>query len=318
MPVVLNEASVAEMYYGALNNVLSYGKPVRCQGKPTLEIRDAVLSIWDPVFNVIEWPKRKFNYRYMVGEALWNLCSRADVRFLKHLSKGIDAFVQDQPEGSRGVATWAYGPAIAPEIIPTIELLVAHPESRRALWRPGSKSAPSRRGEGTPPCLELVQFHVRNSCLDMSVYMRSNDAYLGMPYDLFTYTFWQAALARSLGLALGGYVHHVGSLHVYEHDIPRINDLLLKDTPTPRTLSTEFRLHEVGEGAYILNRDLNRVMSILENPTSRSTAETYGAQWWECKSIAGLLDMLAQVTTNPGAADLTLMELRRAGQGVGW
>jgi thymidylate synthase len=45
--------------------------------------------------------------------------------------------------------------------------------------------------------------------------MRSNDAYLGLPHDIFAFTMLQEIMARSLGVDLGTYKHAVGSLHLY-------------------------------------------------------------------------------------------------------
>jgi len=52
--------------------------------------------------------------------------------------------------------------------------------------------------------------------------MRSNDAFLGLPHDVFAFTFIQELVARSLGLKLGSYKHLVGSLHIYETDKEKV------------------------------------------------------------------------------------------------
>jgi thymidylate synthase len=45
--------------------------------------------------------------------------------------------------------------------------------------------------------------------------MRSNDAYLGLPHDVFAFTMLQEIIARSLNVEVGGYKHAIGSLHLY-------------------------------------------------------------------------------------------------------
>ena len=52
----------------------------------------------------------------------------------------------------------------------------------------------------------------------MSVYMRSNDVWLGAAYDFFQFTRVQIAIASVLGIEPGSYSHHVGSLHIYEEN----------------------------------------------------------------------------------------------------
>jgi thymidylate synthase len=52
----------------------------------------------------------------------------------------------------------------------------------------------------------------------MIVFMRSNDAYRGLPHDIFAFTMLQEIIARSLEVELGTYKHSVGSLHLYDYD----------------------------------------------------------------------------------------------------
>jgi thymidylate synthase len=66
------------------------------------------------------------------------------------------------------------------------------------------------------PCTTTLQFLARNGLLDIVVTMRSNDAYIGLPHDVFCFTMLQEIIARTLGLEVGHYRHFVGSLHLYK------------------------------------------------------------------------------------------------------
>ena len=57
---------------------------------------------------------------------------------------------------------------------------------------------------------------IRQGKLDLIVSMRSNDAFWGLPHDIFSFTMLQEIMARSLSAELGTYKHAVGSLHLYE------------------------------------------------------------------------------------------------------
>ena len=59
----------------------------------------------------------------------------------------------------------------------------------------------------------------------MSVYMRSNDAWLGAAYDWFQFTRVQIAIASVLDIEPGVYAHHVGSLHLYEQHFEKAEKL---------------------------------------------------------------------------------------------
>ena len=62
----------------------------------------------------------------------------------------------------------------------------------------------------------------------MTTYMRSNDLWMGFPYDVFQFTCLQTLLAMELDVELGTYTHVAGSLHLYERDyakgIANLND----------------------------------------------------------------------------------------------
>jgi thymidylate synthase len=67
------------------------------------------------------------------------------------------------------------------------------------------------------PCTCTLQFLVRNNKLNLLVNMRSNDAYRGLPHDIFAFTMLQELVARSLkDVDVGIYKHNAGSLHLYE------------------------------------------------------------------------------------------------------
>lgn len=68
------------------------------------------------------------------------------------------------------------------------------------------------------PCTCTLQFLARDSRLHLFVAMRSNDAFFGLPHDVFSFTMLQELVARSIGLEVGEYKHCAGSLHLYEDD----------------------------------------------------------------------------------------------------
>jgi len=64
----------------------------------------------------------------------------------------------------------------------------------------------------------------------MTVFMRSNDVWLGAAYDFFQFTRVQIAIASVLGIEPGKYTHHVGSLHIYEQHYEAADKLKYADT----------------------------------------------------------------------------------------
>ena len=71
-------------------------------------------------------------------------------------------------------------------------------------------------------CTIALQFFIRNNKLDLIVTMRSNDVWLGLPYDLFNFTCMQMQMAMELGIKVGTYYHNAGSLHMYTKDAEKL------------------------------------------------------------------------------------------------
>lgn len=93
--------------------------------------------------------------------------------------------------------------------------------SRRAVLtihntREDLPKALERDGTKDVPCTLAIQFLLRRDMLRMRVTMRSNDAWLGLPYDLWQFGMLHTAFAHALEVGVGPYTHSVGSLHVYQ------------------------------------------------------------------------------------------------------
>ena len=100
----------------------------------------------------------------------------------------------------------------------TLVLLKERPSSRRAVVQLfNAEDIETHHKE--VPCTTTFQFFIRDDRLHMAVTMRSNDAYKGLPHDIFCFTMIQEMLARALGVELGEYIHFAGSMHVYENNI---------------------------------------------------------------------------------------------------
>jgi hypothetical protein len=115
-----------------------------------------------------------------------------------------------------GIFHGAYGLRTSGQYAAVIERLRSDPDTRQAvvtIWNPAYDLLPDKRDY---PCTILHQFRIRDNKLNMSVYMRSNDVWLGAAYDFFQFTRVQIAIASVLGIEPGTYSHHVGSLHIYE------------------------------------------------------------------------------------------------------
>ena len=179
------------------------------------EILDAVFCVEDPTRNIVSSPVRKMPMRYAVGELAWYLSGSNRVQDISQFSKkwieiSDDGMTNNSAYGYRigtkfGFDQWNY----------VKQLLQKDPNSRQAVIH--IKDADDKPTKDTP-CTVYLQFLLRENRLNLSVHMRSNDIWMGVPYDMFSFCFLQMLMAMELGVEIGCYTHYAGSLHLYQRD----------------------------------------------------------------------------------------------------
>lgn len=206
-----------EAWFGAVKNVMLHGDLVSPRGKKVLEVRDRVhLRIVDPTQFPLAGTTRDFKHVITAAEGLSLIGQTSVPELITERVKAFRPFLNDS------VFWGAYGPRAAGDIGQVVELLKRDTDSRQAVI----SLYDSDRDLGRPevldvPCTISIQFLIRGSFdqkLHMWVVMRSNDAWLGLPYDLGQFILLQSAIANALGIAMGTYTHSAGSMHLYERD----------------------------------------------------------------------------------------------------
>lgn len=81
-----------------------------------------------------------------------------------------------------------------------------------------------------PPCHVLSQYHLVNNKLSCSLYQRSGDVGLGVPFNIASYSFLTHLLAKHCGLEAGEFVHFIGNAHIYDDHIEPLK-LQLENEP---------------------------------------------------------------------------------------
>ncbi len=209
--------SITTMWKGALSAALS-GDKVPSRIGYTRELLGQHLILDNPNANLIVSPARKLNYPFSVAEWLWLMLGYNDVSIISAFNSQMNQF-SDDGEFLAG----SYGPMIVEQLPYIYKTLTADPTSRQAvmtLWRPRPMTSKD------VPCTVSFQFLVRNDRLTMLTTMRSNDLWLGFPYDVFSFTQLQRYIAFRLGYQVGRYHHFAGSLHLYDRDIEKAEAVL--------------------------------------------------------------------------------------------
>jgi thymidylate synthase len=119
----------------------------------------------------------------------------------------------------------AYGARIKMQVVHACNKLRDDVSTRQAIVTLWDEYLDNLHGHADYPCTVALQFQMDEGKLCMNTVMRSNDVYLGLPYDLFQFTQLQLTVARSLGREPGWYRHTTMSLHAYERDVERLTDI---------------------------------------------------------------------------------------------
>lgn len=207
-------------YVDLVHHVLKNGRNTSPRGMLTREIEDA--TIW--IDNIYSTLPLGVGRGAVPGIGSVEACQLLGGVSLPELVIAVGPQFKNYAEDN-GIFHGAYGLRTAGQYEEVVQKLQEDPDTRQAvvtIWDPEYDNQPKKRDY---PCTVLHQFRLRDNKLNMSVYMRSNDVWLGAAYDFFQFTRVQLALCSILGVQPGTYAHHVGSLHIYEQHFEVAEDL---------------------------------------------------------------------------------------------
>ncbi|MCO4095436.1 thymidylate synthase [Macrococcoides canis] len=109
-----------------------------------------------------------------------------------------------------------------------IEQIKTNPHSRRHIvsaWNPGEIDSMA-----LPPCHTMFQFYVNNNKLSCQLYQRSADVFLGVPFNIASYSLLTHLVARECGLEVGEFIHSIGDAHIYSNHIEAVETQLSRSS----------------------------------------------------------------------------------------
>lgn len=243
MSSIVKKAEAGPAWSETYGDIIENGDRLGSRDGSCLEILGHQAKFVDPTRAMVVSPTRKTSPEYAGAELLWYLAGSRETAPMEAYAKQYARF------GNEGIAMGAYGDRmmrnlvefndaanelenekgtrVGNQISAAVEELRSNPESRRcviSMWR-SSDLVEAVRGEWNDvPCTVCIQFLLRDEKLHANVYMRSNDWWLGMPYDMWCFCQLQLIIANRVGARPGTYTHSVGSMHAYNRDIEKVSN----------------------------------------------------------------------------------------------
>lgn len=211
--------NLVDDYVTLVERVRDTGWPVEVRGQATRELTAVTLIFPDPTNPLLPiGVGRRINPKLAALEALQLISGSYYHQLVVAAAPTFQDVLVDLDTPEYG----AYGPRTVEQLANCVAILRADPLTRQAVIAIWNERDLTHVGDR--PCTIFLQFLVRPGpstimSLELHVHMRSQDVWLGTPYDVFMFSQLQHTVARDLGLPVGQYVHHTTSLHIYERDV---------------------------------------------------------------------------------------------------
>lgn len=177
---------------------------------------------------------KKVHLKSIIYELLWFISGDTNIKYLKE--HGVS--IWDEWADTNGDLGPVYGhqwrswptpdDKSIDQLANVIDTIKNNPDSRRILvsaWNPGEVDKMA-----LPPCHCLFQFYVAEGKLSCQLYQRSADTFLGVPFNIASYSLLTMMIAQVCGLQPGEFIHTTGDTHLYLNHIEQV-DLQLSREP---------------------------------------------------------------------------------------
>lgn len=172
---------------------------------------------------------KKVYWKGVVGELLWFLKGDTNIKFLVDNNIHIwDEWANEKgdlgPIYSKQWRNWNN----IDQISQVIEQIKTNPTSRRLIVNAWNVSELDNMA--LPPCHMMFQFYVTNDKkLDCMLYQRSGDMFLGIPFNIASYSLLTCMIAQVCNLTPGTFTHVIGDAHIYLNHINQVKEQLSRE-----------------------------------------------------------------------------------------
>ncbi|MBQ8250416.1 MAG: thymidylate synthase [Alphaproteobacteria bacterium] len=177
---------------------------------------------------------KKVHLKSIIHELIWLLSGNTNIKYLQDNNVRIWNEWADE-NGNLGPvygAQWRnFNGEGIDQIKDVVNRLKTNPNDRRMIvsaWNPAQIDKMA-----LPPCHAFFQFYTANGKLSCQLYQRSCDLFLGVPFNIASYSLLTMMMAQVTGFEPGEFVHTLGDAHIYHNHFEQVNEQL---TRTPYAL----------------------------------------------------------------------------------
>ena len=220
-------------YLELMENVLKNGtKKIDRTGVGTLSVFGAQMR-FDLQKGFPLLTTKKLHLKSIIHELLWFLKGDTNIKYLKENNVRIwDEWADENgnlgPVYGHQWRSWEGKDGIKiDQIHNVIENIKNNPNSRRLIV--SSWNVSEIPNMALPPCHAFFQFYVANDKLSCQLYQRSADLFLGVPFNIASYSLLCMMIAKVCNLKTGDFVHTLGDTHLYLNHIEQANIQLKRE-----------------------------------------------------------------------------------------
>jgi thymidylate synthase len=182
---------------------------------------------------------KKLHLRSIIHELLWFLSGETNIKYLKDNGVSIwDEWASDEgdlgPVYGKQWRRWETNDGrVIDQLGQVVEQIKINPDSRRLIvsaWNVGELERMA-----LAPCHLLFQFYVAEGRLSCQMYQRSADSFLGVPYNITSYSLLTAMIAQQCSLETGEFIWTGGDCHIYSNHLEQVRRQLGREPyPLPQ------------------------------------------------------------------------------------
>jgi len=199
-------------------------------------------------------------------ELLWFLQGGTNIKFLKDNKVNIwNEWADENGElgpvyGAQWVA-WQGDAGPINQIQQVQQSIHENPNSRRHIVSAWNVAKIDQMA--LPPCHLLFQFQVSDDKLNCQLYQRSGDVFLGVPFNIASYSLLTVMMAQTTGLKPGTFVHTLGDVHVYNNHREQVNTQLSRPSFSPPQIEMDRSVTDI----FDFRSEHYRVVNYQHHPT---------------------------------------------------